>query len=262
MLNVELKLLNSWFIANRLSLNVDKTHFIIFKGVRKKYNTGDLSEKLVIDNKPISQVRSTKFLGVFIDEHLAWDVHINNLKSKISKTCGIINKVKYKLPRSVLLLIYNSLLLPYLQYCAMIWVCNVSNQSNLNSLLVIQKRAIRNICLLNYRGHTAYFFNELKLLKVEDIGLLQVSQFMYKANHMLLPIHFCKMFARNSATHHYNTRQTENLHIVTANSSKKLNTITHFGPRYWNNLPNHIKEAPSLSLFTKKLKSHLISLYV
>ncbi len=201
-------------------------------------------------------------LGVLIDEHLAWDVHIDNLKSKISKTCGIINKVKHKLPRSVLLLIYNSLLLPYLQYCAMIWVCNVNNQSNLNSLLVTQKRAIRNICLLNYRDHTAYFFNELNLLKVEDIGLLQVSQFMYKANHMLLPIHFCSMFARNSATHHYNTRQSEHLHIITDNSTKKLDTITHFGPRYWNNLPTHIKEAPTLSLFTKRLKSHLISLYV
>jgi len=262
-LNVELKLLSTWFIANKLSLNVDKTHFIIFRGTRKRCSSDAvLLDKLIIEDKPINQVKNAKFLGVFIDEHLTWDVHIDNLKLKVSKTCGIINKVKHKLPRSILLLIYNSLLLPYLQYCAMIWVCNVSNQSKLSSLLAIQKRAIRNICLLNYRDHTAPFFNKLNLLQVKDIGLLQVSQFMYKANHLLLPNHFCNLFVRNSAVHRHNTRQSDKFHMVAAKSAKKLNTIKHFGPRHWNNLPHDIKLASTLSLFTKKIKSHLISAYV
>ena len=80
-LNVELKLLCNWFIVNRLSLNIDKTHFIVFNGIMKKYNCDALlSQKLVIDGKPISQVRSTKFLGVSIDEHLTWEVHASNIK--------------------------------------------------------------------------------------------------------------------------------------------------------------------------------------
>ena len=156
MLNVELKLLSSWFRANKLSLNVDKTHFIIFRGVRKRCSS-DTLDKLVIEDHPIHQVRTTKFLGVYIDEHLTWKAHVHNLKMKVSETSGIINKVKHKLPRAILLQIYNCLLLPYLQYCAMIWVCNVSNQSKLTSLLTIQKRAIINICLLKYRDHTAPF---------------------------------------------------------------------------------------------------------
>ena len=144
----------------------------------------------------------------------------------------------------------------------MIWVCNVNNQSKLNSLVVIQKRAIRNICLLKYREHTAPFFNKLNLLQIEDIGLLQVSQFMYKANNMLLPIHFCNMFATNSAVHYYSTHQSDNFHITIANSTKKLNTIKHFGPRYCNNIPIHIKLALTLSLFSKNLKCHLTGMYV
>ena len=56
---------------------------------------------------------------------------------------------------------------------------HINNPNNLNSLAVIQKRAIRNICLLKYREHTAHFFSKLNLLQIEDIGLLQVSQFMY-----------------------------------------------------------------------------------
>jgi hypothetical protein len=144
----------------------------------------------------------------------------------------------------------------------MIWVCNVSNQSKLTSLLTIQKRAIRNICLLKYRDHTAPFFSKLNLLRVKDIGLLQVSQFMYKATNMLLPSHLCHMFTRNSAVHNYNTRQSDKFHIAAANTAKRLNTIKHFGPRYWNNLPNDMKSVPTLRLFTKQLKNYLISAYV
>ena len=142
----------------------------------------------------------------------------------------------------------------------MIWVCNVSNQCKLTSLLTIQKRAIRNIYLLKYRDHTAPFFSKLNLLRVKDICLLQVSQFMYKA--MLLPSHLCNMFTRNSAVHNYNTRQSDKFHAAAANTAKRLNTIKHFGPRYWNNLPNDMKSVPTLRLFTKQLNNYLISAYV
>ena len=85
---------------------------------------------------------------------------------------------------------------------------------------------------------------------------------MYKANHLLLPTHFCNMFVRNSAIHRHNTRQSDKFHMVAVNSAKKLNTIKHFGPRYWNNLPLDIKFAATHNSFTKKMKSHLISAYV
>ena len=57
-----------------------------------------------------------------------------------------LNKLKYHLPQSILLNIYNTLILPYLQYCAIVWV--ICSHSKLNSLFIIQKRAVRNICKL------------------------------------------------------------------------------------------------------------------
>ena len=62
---------------------------------------------------PIKQVRSAKFLGVYLDDHLTWSDHVKTVIGKISKTCGILNKLKYRLPQSILL---NTLILPYLQY--------------------------------------------------------------------------------------------------------------------------------------------------
>jgi len=123
MVNNELILLNTWFTVNKLSLNVEKkTNFILFTGRNKKFDNSILINNGVkINDKIIKQVQSAKFLGVYIDQHLSWSEHISQVKTKISKNCGVLNKLKHFLPQSTLLLIYNSLILPYLQYCAIVW---------------------------------------------------------------------------------------------------------------------------------------------
>jgi len=189
-------------------------------------------------------------------------VHIDHVKSKISKTCGILNKLKHKVPQSILLLIYNSLILPYLQYCAMVWVCNVSNQNNLNSLLIIQKRAVRNITRSKYQEHAAPLFKKLNLLTIHDICFMQISEFMFKFNKNLLPHQFSKYFERNSAVYNYETRHSNLFHIQHANTSKRINTVRYIGPRNWKKIPGEITSAVSLSVFKKKLKANLIEKYV
>ena len=62
--NTELKKISSWFKLNKLSLNVDKTNFMIFKN--KHSNKSDLNFKIKIDNKNIDKVEVTKFLGILI----------------------------------------------------------------------------------------------------------------------------------------------------------------------------------------------------
>ena len=84
---------------------------------------------------------------------------------------------------------------------------------------------------------------------------------MFKNNKHLLPEHFLNLFDKNSAVHDHNTRQSNNIHLLHANSSKRMNTIKHIGPRNWNKLPEDIKTLPSLSAFNRKLKLHLLNAY-
>ena len=80
--------------ANKLSLHVKKTHFIIFSFSNKRIvNTKDI----VIDNQPVSRVSYTKFLVVIIDEKLNWSEHVNNFKIKLAKGSGIIESVEFVL---------------------------------------------------------------------------------------------------------------------------------------------------------------------
>jgi len=114
---------------------------MVFTSARKKYHANVVDSTILLNNKPLQQVSTTKCLGVYINEHLNWADHIHQIKSKISKTCGILTKLKYLIPQSVSLTIYSTLCLPYLQYCAIIWTG--SNKSMLKDILTTQKRAVR-----------------------------------------------------------------------------------------------------------------------
>jgi len=91
---------------------------MVFTSARTKYDANVVDNRILLNDKPLQQVYITKFLGVYINEHLNRADHIHQVKSKISKTSGILTKLKYLLPQSVLLTIYNTLFLPYLQCCA------------------------------------------------------------------------------------------------------------------------------------------------
>ena len=88
-MNIELKKLVAWLNANKLSLNIDKTQYMIFRTSNRKLI---IPTKLEINDNAIKQVSSTTFLGITIDNKLNWAEHINKVKCNISKGVGIINK--------------------------------------------------------------------------------------------------------------------------------------------------------------------------
>src|SRR6218665_144936 len=109
MINTELPLVNDWFRANMLSLNISKTSFILFCS-HKKY-IPEMTPLIQIDNIPILQTKSVKFLGT-------------QISNKVSKNIGILSRISYKLPAHTLISLYYSLIYPYLAYCNMIWSSN------------------------------------------------------------------------------------------------------------------------------------------
>ena len=94
----ELTKLRRWFAINKLSLNVSKTNYMVFK------NKKDISECQIHINKfPIERVFVTKFLGVLIDEKLTWKEHINFVITKIKRSMAMLFKIKDKLNQDSLL---------------------------------------------------------------------------------------------------------------------------------------------------------------
>jgi len=173
--------------------------------------------------------------------------------------CGILGKLKYSLPRSLLLLVYNSLLLPYLIYGALIWSnCSLNK---LSKILVIQNRSVSHICFKHYRFHADHLFRELGLLKMHDICTLQMCEFMFKFNSSLLPVNFNNFFQENSSVHHYDTRQVNDYHCFYARTRVRQTTVRFRGPLEWKKLQSDVKLCRSLHLFRRKVKRSLLSTY-
>lgn len=93
--NTELIKLSHWFKLNKLSLNIKKTNYVIFRTKTKIIKNKPI---IKIDNIEIEQVTKTKFLGVIINETLTWNDHIVFIKQKIVKNTGIIYRLSKIMP--------------------------------------------------------------------------------------------------------------------------------------------------------------------
>ena len=105
MVNCELRKLVTWFQSNKLLLNQDKTKYIIFRSKNRRIPPN--LDSVCINNTVLEVVKSISFLGIIIDEFLDWKAHINYITLKVSRSVGILSKLKYVVPENVILLLYN-----------------------------------------------------------------------------------------------------------------------------------------------------------
>src|SRR6218665_3365831 len=147
---------------------------------------------LLIDNIPLTQVKSSKFLGVYVDGHLTWNEHINNISIKLAKSIGVISRIAYLLPSNIRFNLYFSLICPYLSYCNIAWASNYT--SRLKRLSVLQRRAVRIVARRSSTSHTINKFYDLRILIFKQINKQQISEFMYRFTHNLLPSAFSGYF--------------------------------------------------------------------
>jgi exonuclease III len=255
-LNFELLKISTWLLANKLCINVLKSNYIIFCPRQQKYTQ---TVPLILNGVNLQKVKSTKFLGIYIDENLNWKSHVDVVSSKISKTIGIMNRLRFFLPKNILITLYNSLVLPYLNYSILTW----GGSSSCDKLLILQKRAVRIIFNAHYRDHTSPLFAELKLLHFNDLYNLNLGKFMYRYINNLLPSCFSSCFTLTSDVHSYNTRSSSNKNIYVSfnRTSMFKNGLVQRGTHFWNSLPTPLKTSLSLSTFTKQLKTQLLQSY-
>ena len=119
-LNQDLSNINRWLIANKLTLNMTKTEFMLI-GSRQKLNSPSAVPALEINGIQLNRVNFTKSLGVLIDENLTWSNHINAITKKISSGIGSIKRISYCVSPATLHTIYHGLVQSHFDYCSIVW---------------------------------------------------------------------------------------------------------------------------------------------
>ena len=251
--NYELSKVTHWLHANRLSINIAKSNYMIFRP-RQKRQTSDI--RVSICNQDIFQVKETVFLGVVLDENLTWIPHISNVARKVSKAVGIMSKASFYLPKRALLTLYYSLIYPYLQYCTSVW--GSTYPSNLNRLFLLQKRAVRIISNEAFDAHSDTSFEDLKILKFNCIYLLHIGKLMFQFKSGMLPHSFDNKFSLNSQNHTYDTRNSKLFHIPKCRTNLRKFALRYQGPKFYNSLNADTQKASTLSSFLTRLKIFLL----
>lgn len=275
--------INEWLSANRLSLNLAKTHFIHFT---LNKNTKDTIININLNSQPIKRTTQTKILGIIIQSNLKWNNHIQTLSTKLAKINGILFRLSKTLPNSTLKLIYNTLFLPTLSYCISIWGNNnysfidrlktnrhfesfniiIKNKIE-NSLSIQQKKSIRIINHASFLAHTLPLFKYSKTLKLNEIYELHIAKLLFKAlnysqfeclSFILPPTRTLNLNLRKSKI---GNQKLHNLFIPRVRLSLAKNDITYTGPIIWNSLPTSIKNNKTFTSFTKDLTFHLLTRY-
>ena len=255
LLNIELHKVVTWLKCNKLSLNINKTNFILFHSNKKPVNNFTLK----IDGRELERVKSTRFLGVLLDEALNFTCHIEHLLVKLSKYVGLFFKLRYVLPLSALLILYKSLFEPHLLYCNVLW-CNTF-PTHLRKLENLQKKIIRAISRSGFNTPTRPLFHSLNLLRLTDLNIHQNATMIYQVVHNLNP-KLSMLIPVSSPSHGYHTR---NLHLIYGKKRRLKRSslcITTRGPLIWNGLEESLKSANSITVFKKRLKVQLLNSYL
>ena len=218
----------------------------------------NLKLNICIQNTLIEKQQETKFLGVILSDDLKWNKHVNTVVHKISKTIGIISKVRHLLPQTSTRTLYLTLVEPYINYCNIVWAALVPT-TLLDQILKIQKKYCRLITFSGYRDHTKELFKELRILDVYKIYTLQLSLYMYKITNNLSVDSVMYGFTSNSSIHSHNTRYRSNIHVEYCRTKYRQCTVRFQGPKLWNDLPVQLRCAGTLSSFKFQIKNLLIS---
>ena len=255
-INKELKLIHDWLSANKLSLNIKKTKYMLFRYPQRRDRfLQDLS--ITINGHTIERVQDFDFLGLTIDETLSWKKHIEKISTKISKVIGILNRCKRYLHTTVMTRIYNCLILSRINYGITCWGFDTKR------IYKLQKKALRVINKTKYNAHSDPLFIKLNTLKAKDIFLSQSLKFFYQHEKSLLPTYF-QNIVTNTPSHSYNTRQRNIFQSICTNKISSEKVLRHFLPKFLKSIPENILNSVythSLQSVKSKFKSLLIASY-
>ena len=205
-------------------------------------------------------MNSCNYLGMIIDNKLNWKQQIDKIKTKITKTVGILYRIRYYLNRASLKLIYNSLILSYVRY----GILNYGRASKvaLQPISILMNRGLRCINFIGIRTKkTSQIYFDEKILTLQDTFQLELGKFCYKFNKDLLPNSFNQIFTNIPHIHSYNTRNSKNRFFRPKHTGRGYKTLQNLGSILWNKIPLEIKNSSTIFIFTQKYKQHILQNY-
>ena len=195
-LNVDLKALNHWLLANKISLNAAKTELIYFRDRKSAIPTS----KVKLNGIILSATDRVKYVGITFDEHLTFKEHIKLLNAKLKRANNLIAISRHYLPKKLLIQIYYGQCYSHLTYGCQLWG---QKDSEIEQTINLQKKAIRLISFAHFQAHSSPLFKNLSILKLTDLIKQSNILFTHNTINHKSPSIFDKYFQFKETNHEH-----------------------------------------------------------
>ena len=246
-----------WYESNRLAVNTEKSSVML---IGKKTQIRDNNLNIYINNVLVNETNCTKYLGLFIDTILSWDVQCDNLCRHISGKIAVLRRIRSFIKPSIMKVIYDRTIQPVIDYGCSVWYNTTSK--NLEKLQKVQNYAARiisgNFDYINVRSIS--LIRSLKWMTISERCEYLTAMLMFKAINGLVPNYLSDSIVMAGESHDRDTRLSESLdvHIPSHNSSALKRSFIYNGSVLWNALPEEIKASDSIFTFKKRYKEQII----
>ena len=246
-LNQDLENVTEWLMANKLTLNQSKTEFMLI-GSRQRIRTFETSPSLEIGGMPINRVSHTKSIGVYLDENLKRNEHINQISRKIASGIAALKRIRSFVPDTTLQFIFNSLVQPYFDYCCVVW--DNCSKTLADKLQKLQNRAARILTFSSYDANADVVLASINWKKLETQRKIQKAVMVHKSLYGLAPDYLRSMFVNRSIVANYSLRDTEGkLAIPKPRTDYLRNSFSYSGAVLWNSLPTDLRQTENPNQF-------------
>ena len=233
-------------MANKLSLNVAKTEFML---IRPKRIKTDPHPNIFIENEQIKQVYECKTLGIVVDQHLSWNSNTKNICKKISAAISALCRVKQFVDKDTLISIYDAIVRPHFDYCCEVW--DVLGETQSKRLQKLQNQAAR--VIMNMSNDVAHTI-ALQALCWEPLELMRKKA---KAKLMYTNL-FTNLFTYKNEVTSDRLRGISSSHCLPQPQTNNMkNSFMYDGAHLWNSIPNEIRDCKTLSCFQNKIATHI-----
>lgn len=233
-----------FFQSKLLTINIKKTFFIPFTCYAP--NLPNFNKLEIPYQNNIVEINSTsqlKYLGVMIDNHLRWNVHIEYLVKKMRGLLSKFKLLKQFCSIDQLKTIYYALIQSQISYGILVW--GGLADTYLSKLVIVQKWLIKIIYNRNLTYPTEQLYRESELFDPIQLYVLSlvVYQFSLKRSGQQTDFH-----------HEYETRQKHNLLLPSVSKTKVKKSFLFQCLKTYNALPLVLKDILSLKLYKAKVK--------
>ena len=177
-----------------------------------------------------------------IDNELNFKQHIKIMEGKVAGSVGILSKLKYFFSQKIMLQLYYTLVHPFLSYGIIIW--GTTYPTYIKRLKSLQNRAIRAVARCHYRDQVKLFYNQFKILQIDDLLKYEIAKFVHCIITNKTPNSFRNYFCKTAEYSSRVTRQSSdnsNLYIPRYRTNKLQKCIKYQEVKIWNSIPQKIR---------------------